>query len=654
MYADGAMQSPGNFLASSNPPTPATGAVRSAPSFEEKKSDAEDKSEIKPSPRTDREHIVATPTNFALDYGKQVTESFDTSNVLAWLQSPTAHGLFSPGGYGSVTNTPAPGAPRTPRTPTVSTSFFFSDVASLPRNEQVSPKPADNEKKSNKGGISNIICISPLASSRNRTGGTPAASTPMNFKDFFASPRERARALPLLSDSGDTPKAGRLKVPQRSGSKDPSLDAVHLAERDLMEDEDLSVLLQLASNTPRPGERGSGPSVGPVFRSPGRRKEGDESNLPGLQIPMIGNGRDNETKTRLTQKSSSRSRDHGDADLRLGIRSSSAAKDDEKDSASSDGKSDKSKDDGSLKPPANGPPTGSLYGVPSAYRADMPHYYPPMPTSMPPGVPPGSRSGSMRVVLGVPRADSKNGSPSRSGPGGPHGPYPRDYPPPPNGMPFAHPGGPPPPGMYPGYPYGGMGRYPPYGHYAPPPPRHMPMYNAQHPPGGTTPKETTTKKAKTKPAKTTSASKRASPLLENKNTSSNKKPKKSSPQKKKNRSPQPESGGERQKSAAAVQAVNAASGGKNDRAAALAAAILRGVTMRPSGKWQAQLYFAGKSRYIGVFDTREKAALAYEIAREKLKSGPQEAGALSAKSTENLVNAARKAAFEGVNERAPK
>ena len=42
---------------------------------------------------------------------------------------------------------------------------------------------------------------------------------------------------------------------------------------------------------------------------------------------------------------------------------------------------------------------------------------------------------------------------------------------------------------------------------------------------------------------------------------------------------------DRQKAAAAIQAVNAASGGKNDRAAALAAAILRGVTMQPSGKW---------------------------------------------------------------------
>ena len=64
---------------------------------------------------------------------------------------------------------------------------------------------------------------------------------------------------------------------------------------------------------------------------------------------------------------------------------------------------------------------------------------------------------------------------------------------------------------------------------------------------------------------------------------------------------------------------------------------------------QAQLNFAGKSRYIGVFDTREKAALAYEIAREKLKKGPKDH--LDPKATENLVNQARKAAFEGVNEK---
>ena len=139
-------------------------------------------------------------------------------------------------------------------------------------------------------------------------------------------------------------------------------------------------------------------------------------------------------------------------------------------------------------------------------------------------------------------------------------------------------------------------------------------------------------------------------------SANNKKKKQSSggPPKKKNRSPQLTDRADRDKAAATIHSVNAASGGKNDKAAAMAAAILRGVTMRPSGKWQAQLYFAGKSRYIGVFDTREKAALAYEIAREKLKSGPEGGGALTPKSTENLVNAARKAAFEGVNERLPK
>lgn len=97
------------------------------------------------------------------------------------------------------------------------------------------------------------------------------------------------------------------------------------------------------------------------------------------------------------------------------------------------------------------------------------------------------------------------------------------------------------------------------------------------------------------------------------------------------------------------------SGEKNTQAAALAAAILRGVTMRPSGKWQAQLYYAGKSRYIGVFGTREKAALAYEIAREKLKSDKSpDVNSQCIQDTEAAVSLARKAAFEGVNEPDPR
>ena len=204
-------------------------------------------------------------------------------------------------------------------------------------------------------------------------------------------------------------------------------------------------------------------------------------------------------------------------------------------------------------------------------------------------------------------------------------------------------------------PYGVMG-YPHYtGHYPPPPlPIHMPMYGAAQQQS----QQLKPMKVASKPKKTTTtpdvSSKRTSPSIADPDSKSKKK-KVSTPgghSKKKNKSPQLTDRADRQKAAAIIQDLNSASGGGNDKAAALAAAILRGVTMRPSGKWQAQLYFAGKSRYIGVFDTREKAALAYEIAREKLKTGhvPGQDG----NSTENLVNLARKAAFEGVNERLSK
>jgi hypothetical protein len=47
--------------------------------------------------------------------------------------------------------------------------------------------------------------------------------------------------------------------------------------------------------------------------------------------------------------------------------------------------------------------------------------------------------------------------------------------------------------------------------------------------------------------------------------------------------------------------------------------ILKGITQRPSGKWQAQVYYAGKSRYIGVFPNRHQAALAFKLVRSKLR-----------------------------------
>jgi len=71
----------------------------------------------------------------------------------------------------------------------------------------------------------------------------------------------------------------------------------------------------------------------------------------------------------------------------------------------------------------------------------------------------------------------------------------------------------------------------------------------------------------------------------------------------------------------AVQAINNRYGPPGtERDKKLAAVNARGITCRPSKKWQAQLYYARKSRYIGVFDSKENAALAYEVAREILKT----------------------------------
>ena len=71
----------------------------------------------------------------------------------------------------------------------------------------------------------------------------------------------------------------------------------------------------------------------------------------------------------------------------------------------------------------------------------------------------------------------------------------------------------------------------------------------------------------------------------------------------------------------AIQAINNRYGPPGaERNKKLADVTARGITLRPSQKWQAQLYYARKSRYIGVFDSKESAALAYEVAREILKS----------------------------------
>jgi len=467
-------------------------------------------------------------------------------------------------------NTPresARGDGRSGTTPvaTVSTSFFFSDVAGLPKTTVADDKS---------------ICISPLATNRRVAGN----QTPVDMKEIFSSPTER-----------------KYRAQTTNNGANPSLDAVVMAERDLMEDEDLSVLLQLASNT-----------------TPRRGGASGKSN-ERLQLPMISNNGQPSSKPRLQQKNSGSQPTQDDfAPPQLGMRPGAVSSNPSVTASSQmDTKEAFTKPAKSSKKSSHAPP---------AYP-DNPYYT--TSAQMPPG--------SMRVTVGAThKKASANNSP----------PPPRyDYP--------YHP----PMGGGGGYaPYNSSSSsnnnnlsspYPPYSAYPPPPPRPTSLFDA------TETSTTTTKQKRTK--KNSEASQKRKASLDSltatttpsgSNNKSCKTAKKGSP-KKKNKSPVPDKA-ERALAAATIKNLNQAAGGHNDKAAALAAAILRGVTMRPSGKWQAQLYFAGKSRYIGVFDTREKAALAYEIAREKLKAGHVK-GADGA-TTENLVNEARKAAFDGVSE----
>ena len=64
---------------------------------------------------------------------------------------------------------------------------------------------------------------------------------------------------------------------------------------------------------------------------------------------------------------------------------------------------------------------------------------------------------------------------------------------------------------------------------------------------------------------------------------------------------------------------------------------------------QAQFYYSGQSRYIGIFTSQEKAAEAYEIVRKTLKSDVQ----LEAPTPKEAFEIARKRAYEAVGEVLP-
>ena len=447
----------------------------------------------------------------------------------------------------------------------------------------------------------NMICVSPLASSKRATLSVPAANsgkpvpkmpdTPICYKDEFASPKTDYRTGLPLNKSNEIPT-----LAESSNTGQNENHEKDMAERDLMMDEDMSVLLQLAQTTPK-AEKGN---MRP-HRSPRHLKmHFGISSHPGdppssLQLPFI--GAKGPSPSRLQRKSPNKSGSSMDHSGAMPMRNGTPTNN--KKSSSNNSLTQSSSTDGSqTSAPGPMPPVISRYPAPYPGHPLPPHLSHPPP---------------------------------------PHGIYP-----PPGHMPMhTIPGHPP----YPHYPYP-PGHPHPYMNYGPAPvvSKSSPLKKSQKKKeGGKRPLTTQIGGNVNKKAKKSTTGR-------GKGTGSKKKVSQASAMTAALNNP-----ADRQKSAAAISAMNAANGHKNDKAAALASAILRGVTMRPSGKWQAQLYYAGKSRYIGVFDTREKAALAYEIARERLKTdkSPSEQ-ALTVKETEAHVNAARKAAFAGVNEKDPR
>jgi hypothetical protein len=417
------------------------------------------------------------------------------------------------------------------------------------------PLPFDSDRRdATSGGI--MMCVSPLARKSGSVVTQKRGHTPINFNDVFASPKVDENRLqnvvsneiPTISDSSEEAKM----VLEKS-----------LAERDVMEDQDLNTLLKLAETTPRRNSDGKDSTrvfrgAGGAFAYPAAQPVGGPPSF--LHLPIIGKD------TGAQKKNDSRSK--SDTETKRG-------------SLNKNRKSSKTKG-----------------GKPSEKAARRP-------------------SSSQNRGMGT------------------HHPPPGYYAPPH----YLHPAATAGMSQY-SYPYPGQAPHPQYMY------PNVPMSSQPD-----TVKGIKKKLGVTKTSKTGGSSSLKRPIATT--STSNKKSKKAAkgrgPGKKKS-SPSSIAPAEKQKAAATISAINSASGKKNDKAASLASAVLRGVTMRPSGKWQAQLYFAGKSRYIGVFDSREKAALAYEIAREHLQNKSVSSG----KDTDAHVNAARKAAFEGVNETDPR
>ena len=573
--------------------------------------------------------------------------------VFAWLQSP-GQGLFSPsGGLNSYSTT------NTPRG-----MYGFSGPIKLEAGGDIgvnTPKVPSSHNS--------MICISPLASRRGgknkqsaAEGGMDAPDTPMsiNFSEVFASPR-----LPTPRMKGAKKEDGT----SNDGQASPVASALHSAERDVNLDDDLNALLQLAE-TATPGGGRPMTFMSPLLTNSLRRAMPPAVHPPSsLQLPMI-------TGSSISPKfgrSASASGDKTVSPPQLAIRSTSSSG--RLDGSTAPTKSSLRKKSKKRKTPTD--VTSSEYYTqhdhqqPMGYsHPSMTHYGHPHMASHPtaaqhhgyyqPDYHGGSHERGGYIYSGHPGPQqhyaysdqhqlhdaeeedpsSGNPAPKKRGRGRPRGKA--TGPPKPRGRPKKEPGAPksaprsapmtvsrPPSSSRRGEPSVMIGqsiadkvktrRSPP----------NVPSVHLEEIEEPEVPAPTPGKRARKSTARAAN--------------SGVKRPRKVSAKH------APASPEDRDRITAAIRAVNDVYGNGKEKRKKLESVTLRGVTCRPSGKWQAQLYYAGKSRYIGVFDSKEKASLAYEIAREVLKTD-EEPSNPNQEQTNAAVSLARKAAFAGIND----
>ena len=539
-------------------------------------------------------------------------------------------------GFSAPENTGGGHAKLAPITPRHQSQVYFASVE-LEAGGDVgvnTPKIPDGQRS--------MICISPLASRRSGKkvghsgvggGAEGAPDTPMsiNFSEVFASPRlptPRLRQTPAPFES--RAEDGTLSSSDGRQSS-PVASALHSAERDINLDDDLNALLQLAESA-TPGGRPSMAFMSPLLTNSLRRasdasRNGDTPS--SLQLPII---RGSSVMISSTPQLSIRSMSSG---------SGSSIK-------SSLSKPKKRKLPDEEHHDQQQPPVG--YSHPSMMQYRLPHA----------ANPASAATNAHHGYYHHPSYDSHHG--------------------------YSYPAGLPAPQQ----------------HYAYPD-QPAPASTSGIPSDSPSPVKSSKKgslssgqsKSKSRPKSATKA-KAASPVSSSVGGGAPKRVRKSSPKfestadgsgvtlkkSSKNAASDP---ADKERITMAIMAVNSVYGDGSEKERKLKEATLRGVTQRPSKKWvssmireilcsgrnkdvlsnakfnssptcslcrsqQAQLYYAGKSRYIGVFDSKEKASLAYEIAREVLKTEKDEHGPSNAEETERNVNLARKAAFAGINE----